>query len=195
MHPEWLFVLKAFHQPTAFNCLCDESRSFSSFILNYPVIFLPLITMILWLPTNVSSNSVIFWHLLACLFTYLLSYLLTYFMGQSPSWEANRFSASHEIPCILWNPKVHYRIHKYLPPVPVLSRINPVHALNSISWRSILILSSHLRLGLPSGRFPLRFSHQNPVYTSPLPHTCYMPRLFHSSRFDHLMNLVISTDH
>jgi len=27
-------------------------------------------------------------------------------MEQSPSWEANRFSASQEIPRILWNPKV-----------------------------------------------------------------------------------------
>jgi hypothetical protein len=41
------------------------------------------------------------------LLIYLLTYLLTYFMDQSPSWEANRFSASQEIPRILWNPKVH----------------------------------------------------------------------------------------
>jgi len=41
----------------------------------------------------------------------LLSYLLTYSMEQSPSWEAKRFSASQEIPRILWNPEVHYRIH------------------------------------------------------------------------------------
>jgi len=52
------------------------------------------------------------------------------------------------------------------------------------SWRSILILSSHLRLGLPSG-LSLRFPHQNPVHASPLPHTSYMPRLSHSSRCHH----------
>ena len=33
-------------------------------------------------------------------------------MQQSPSWEANWFSASQEIPRIPWNPKVHYRINK-----------------------------------------------------------------------------------
>jgi hypothetical protein len=44
--------------------------------------------------------------------TLLLVYLLTHSMQQSPSWEANWFAASQEIPRILWNPKVHYRIHK-----------------------------------------------------------------------------------
>ena len=37
------------------------------------------------------------------------------------------------------------------------------------SWRSILKLSSHLCLGLPSGLFPSGFPHQNPVYASLLP--------------------------
>ena len=36
-------------------------------------------------------------------------------MEQSPSWEANRFSASQEIPRILCNQKVHYRIHNSHP--------------------------------------------------------------------------------
>ena len=49
-------------------------------------------------------------------------------MKQSPSWEANRFSANQEISHILWNLKVHYHIQKYLPPVPILSQIDPVHA-------------------------------------------------------------------
>jgi len=48
-------------------------------------------------------------------------------MVQSPSWEANWFEASQEIPRILWNPKVHYRTHKRPPPVPILGQHNPVH--------------------------------------------------------------------
>jgi hypothetical protein len=75
-------------------------------------------------------------------------------MKQGASWEANSFSASQEIPHILWNPEVHYRIHKSPPLVPILSKLNPVHACHPTTWRSILILSSHLRLGLPSGRLP-----------------------------------------
>jgi hypothetical protein len=46
------------------------------------------------------------------------------------------------------------RIYKRLTPVPILNQINPIVAYPSHFWRCILILSSHVRLGLPSGLFP-----------------------------------------
>ena len=48
-------------------------------------------------------------------------------MVQSPSWEANWFAASQEIPRISRNPKVSYRTHKRPPPVSNLGQPNPVH--------------------------------------------------------------------
>jgi hypothetical protein len=90
------------------------------------------------------------------------TYLLIYSMQHSPSWEANWFAASQKIPWILWNPKVHYHIHKFPPSVSILSQPNPVHTPHATSWRSILILSFHLRLGLPSGLFPSGFPTSPP---------------------------------
>ena len=57
------------------------------------------------------------------------------------------------------------------------------------SWRSILILSSHLGLGLPSSPFPQAFS-PNPVYSSPGSPTCYMPR--HHTVLDFIIRTTFS---
>ena len=56
-----------------------------------------------------------------------------YSMKHRPSWEANRFSASQEIPRVLWDPKVHYRIHNSSPSLRVLSKTDSVHASSHFS--------------------------------------------------------------
>jgi hypothetical protein len=52
------------------------------------------------------------------------------------------------------------------------------------SPKSIVILSTHLRLGLPSGLFPSDFP--TIIYTrSSSPHSCYMARPSHPPRLDY----------
>ena len=101
---------------------------------------------------RISRHSI--WSLKYCLRYDSKQQLLTYSMEQSPSWEVDSSSASQEIPRILWNPKVLYRIHKTEPSSITLARSFQSITLHPPSWRSILILSSHLCLGLQSGLFP-----------------------------------------
>jgi hypothetical protein len=81
-------------------------------------------------------------------------------MELSSSWEGASRLATEEFTTIFWNPEVHYRVHKSPPLVPILSQMEsiPPHIISQIS---ILILLSHLCLGLPSCLFPSGFPHQN----------------------------------
>ena len=77
----------------------------------------------------------------------------------SPSWEVNQFSASQEIPHILWDPKF----------------ITAFKSTHSTSWRSILKLSSYLCLGLPSGLFPSGFPTKTCIHLSSPPYVLHSP--------------------
>ena len=95
-------------------------------------------------------------------------YLLTHSMQHSPSWEANRFSTSQEIPRILWNPKVHYRIHKCPPPVPILSQLNPVHDPTTHFLKGQLNIYSWVSQAISYHQVSPRGIH----LSSPIPATC-----------------------
>ena len=68
---------------------------------------------------------------------------------------------------------------------PLPNQLDPVHTPTSH------FLKIHLNVIFPSTpgsskwSSSLRFPHQNAVYTSPLSHTCHVPRPSHSSGFDH----------
>jgi len=114
-------------------------------------------------------------------------------MEQSPSWEANWFSTSQEIPHILWNPKVHYHVHKCPPPVRILSQLDPIHNPTSHFLKIQLIIFLPSSLGSPKLSFSLRFPHQNPAYAFPLPHTWYMPS--HHSLIDFITRKILGQEY
>jgi hypothetical protein len=48
-------------------------------------------------------------------------------MEQSPSSQPNSHWSFQEIPCLLWNTKIHYRVQNSLPLTSILSQINQLH--------------------------------------------------------------------
>ena len=93
---------------------------------------------------------------------------------QSSSREANSSSSSQKIPHTLWYPKIHYYVHKMLPPVSTLSQITLVHTFPPY------FLKIHFNIILPAmhkrSKWSLssKFPHQKPVCILLLPHAFHM---------------------
>ena len=110
--------------------------------------------------------------------------------------ESNRLSAIQEItPHFIVNPKVYYRVHNSPLTVLIRSQVNSVHASTS---QLLKILCINILPSMPRSfnlSLSFTFTHQNPVRTSPLPHTCHMPPPISLSLIWLPEYMVSSTDH
>ena len=90
-------------------------------------------------------------------------------MVYCPSWAANWFATSQEIPRISRNPNVHYRTHKRPPTVSILNHPNPVHITTShlLDIRPNIIHPSTPKS--PQWSLSFRFPHQDPIRPPLLP--------------------------
>jgi len=113
-------------------------------------------------------------------------------MQKSPSWERNNHLANQEIPCLMWNPNVHYCVHKGLP-LLILSHMHPIHTFPPI------FLKIHSSITFPSTpsssewSLPVQFPEQNSVCISQLSHVCYMTCPSHLPWLDHSNSIWCST--
>jgi hypothetical protein len=120
-------------------------------------------------------------------FNHVLIYLLhesEFFLRSSPVLSVSRNSPyfmEHE------GSLPHSQVHSTCP---------CLEPARSIPCPTSYFLKIHLNTKIPSTPgssqwyHSLRFPRINPVYASPLPHTCYMPSRSHSSRFDHSNNIL-----
>lgn len=97
---------------------------------------------------------------------HLFSHIFFNFMEQIYL-ETNSFTPTHDSPCILWNPKVHYLFLMSLQLIHVLRQISPVHTLPTCFLICILMLSSNLCLRPYKWSLSFRSSYKNPLFHLP----------------------------
>ena len=108
--------------------------------------------------------------------TSLLTYLLTYLLTPYSTVLLEKLTGSQLVKKF----PAFYRTRRFI------TAFSSAHHL-SLSWARSIQFTPCIPKWSPSFRFP----HQNLVCTSPLPHTSYMPRPSHSSRFDHPNNFIL----
>ena len=115
-----------------------------------------------------------------------INVIITNLLYQAISVEKLIDFASKEVSCILSNLNVISCVHESWPAVPILSQMNPAHALHFFLFKiysNIVILST--ANSLSGVLFPSGFHYQNPVYLSFLLHACNMPFQCHPPWSDH----------
>jgi hypothetical protein len=120
------------------------------------------VSSILWFGANCNVFTALEWR---------VDYLLSYWVKCGSYWEADRFSASQEIPRNLWNQTVCYRIHKCASPFHIFSQINP---LRSPSHFQVIVLNIiHLSLPVTKRSVALWNYMQNPFtrFSAPISST------------------------
>jgi hypothetical protein len=108
-------------------------------------------------------------------------------MKESPPWEVDSHSASQCF-LLLWNLKVHYRVHKSSPPVHILSQMKPMHSLPPyfLKINFNIILSSTPKSSECSISF--RIFNKKFVLISHLAHVCISSSLISSECLEKISN-------